>query len=65
MFTKSQAYGKDKAQYALISGLYKQIVESALLHYGVYAWAWDVAGKVIGKFGYTEEYEVRSTFAFV
>ncbi|GJE99954.1 peptidase family M48-domain-containing protein [Phanerochaete sordida] len=64
VFAKSQAYGKDKAQYALLSGLYKQAVESALLHYGVYAWAWEVAGQLIGKFGYTEEYEITQSVVF-
>ena len=46
VFAKSQVYGKDKAKFALLSGLYKQVVESALLQYGCYALAWDVAGKV-------------------
>lgn len=60
VFAKSQAYGKDKAQYALISGLIKQTLESAMLHYGIYAWAWGVAESIIGRFGYGPEYEVRT-----
>ncbi|EKM51082.1 uncharacterized protein PHACADRAFT_32121 [Phanerochaete carnosa HHB-10118-sp] len=64
VFAKSQAYGKDKARYAIISGLYKQVIESALLHYGVYAWAWELAGQLTGKFGYTEEYEITQSVVF-
>lgn len=58
VFAKSQAYGRDKARFALVSGLYKQIFESAILHYGVYAWAWSVGGHILAKAGYGEEYEV-------
>lgn len=53
-FEKSQAYGKDKAKFALISGLWKQCTESALLHYGFYPWAWEAAGNLVAKFGYGE-----------
>ena len=59
VFAKSQAYGKDKAHFALISGLYKQILETVLLQYGGYAWAWEVAGQLIARFGYGKEYEVH------
>jgi STE24 endopeptidase len=57
-FDKSQAYGRDKAKFALFSGLYKQIMDSALIHYGTYAWSWNLAGKFLAKFGYGGEYEV-------
>ncbi|KAI0078019.1 hypothetical protein K474DRAFT_1661060 [Panus rudis PR-1116 ss-1] len=64
-FKKSQEYGKDKAKFSLISGLYKQIVDSLLLHYGMYAWAWAAAGGVLGKFGYSSEYEILQSIVFV
>jgi STE24 endopeptidase len=57
-FSKSQAYGKDKAQFSLIAGFYRQILESAMIHYGTYAWAWTAAGGLIAKLGYGPEYEV-------
>ena len=63
VFKKSQEYGKDKARYALVSGLLKQVLESLMLHYGIYAWGWDVAGRLLGMFGYGEEYEVRYDFS--
>ena len=59
-FKKSQLYGKDKAKFALISGLYKQAVDSLILYFGFYAWSWSVAGIIINKLGYTSEYEVCS-----
>jgi STE24 endopeptidase len=61
VFDKSQKYGKDKAKFALFSGLYKQAVDSLMLHYGLYAWAWTAGGKLLSKFGFGPEYEVQST----
>ncbi|KAI0699019.1 peptidase family M48-domain-containing protein [Cytidiella melzeri] len=65
VFHKSQTYGRDKAKFALFSGLFKQTVDSLLLHFGFYAWAWAVAGDAIGKFGYGEEYEITQSIAFI
>lgn len=61
VFEKSQTYGRDKAKYALFSGIYKQAIDSLLLHYGFYAWAWAAGGDVIRKLGYGEEYEACQT----
>lgn len=58
-FEKSQAYGKDKAKFALFSGIYKQAVDSSLLQFGFYSWSWTAAGSLIHKFGYTPQYQVR------
>ncbi|KAH9942806.1 peptidase family M48-domain-containing protein [Amylocystis lapponica] len=63
-FAKSQTYGKDKAKFSLVAGLYKQIVDSAMLHFGAYAWAWDISGKLLAKFGYGAEYEIVQSIAF-
>ena len=60
-FQKSQNYGRDKAKFSLVTGLFKQAIDSALLHYGLYASAWDIGGKVIAYFGYGSEYEVRGS----
>lgn len=59
-FEKSQQYGKDKAKFALFSGIFKQVLESLLLQYGFNAWSWDAAGRVIAKAGYGPEYQVRN-----
>lgn len=58
-FKKSQNYGKDKAKYALFSGLFKQCLDSVMLHYGFYAWCWDASGRLLAKIGYGPEYEVN------
>ena len=58
VFEKSQNYGRDKAKFALLSGLYKQCLDSIMLQYGFYAWSWSAAGQVLAKFGYGSEYEV-------
>jgi STE24 endopeptidase len=63
VFDKSQKYGKDKAKFALLNGLYKQILDSAMLQFGVYAWSWDVAGRCLARFGYGSEYEVSSLYS--
>ena len=57
-FKKSQAYGKDKAKFSLCSGLFRQALDSALLHCGVYAWSWDLAGSICLVVGYGPEHEV-------
>ncbi|PSR76912.1 hypothetical protein PHLCEN_2v8136 [Hermanssonia centrifuga] len=64
VFDKSQTYGKDKAKFSLFAGLYKQAIDSAFLHYGIYAWAWEVGGNLISKFGYGSEYEITQSIAF-
>lgn len=58
-FQKSQDYGKDKAKFAFVSGIYKQALDSLMLQFGFYAWSWKAAGCLLGKFGYGAEYQVR------
>ncbi|KAF4622317.1 hypothetical protein D9613_009267 [Agrocybe pediades] len=65
VFEKSQNYGKDKAKFAFFSGIFKQLLDSLLLHYGFYAWSWTAAGKLITKAGYGPEYEILQSIAFV
>ncbi|KAF8552694.1 hypothetical protein OG21DRAFT_1498247 [Imleria badia] len=63
-FRNSQLYGKDKAQFSLVTGLLKQAIDSAMLHYGFYAWAWDAGGTLIARFGYGTEYQITQSLAF-
>ena len=60
VFEKSQAYGRDKAKFSFWSGLFNQVLGSAMIHYGVYAYAWTLAGRVLSSFGYGPQYEVSS-----
>ncbi|KAI0710875.1 peptidase family M48-domain-containing protein [Earliella scabrosa] len=65
VFKKSQAYGKDKAKFSLVSGLYKQVIDSLAIHYGLVAWSWKAGGWIISKLGYGPEYEIVQSIAFV
>ncbi|KAF9039259.1 peptidase family M48-domain-containing protein, partial [Panaeolus papilionaceus] len=65
VFEKSQAYGKDKAKFALFSGLFKQCLDSLMLQYGFYAWSWSAAGSLLAKVGYGPEHEIKQSIAFV
>ncbi|KAI6141648.1 peptidase family M48-domain-containing protein [Pisolithus tinctorius] len=64
VFRKSQNYGKDKAKFSLVTGLLKQTLDSALIHSGFYAWAWDSAGKIMAYFGFGGEYEIVQSLTF-
>jgi STE24 endopeptidase len=64
VFEKSQKYGKDKAKFALFSGLYKQCLDSSFIQWGFNAWSWDVAGRILYKFGYGPQYEVMYEIFF-
>lgn len=61
-FKKSQVYGKDKAVFSLVAGLYKQVVDSLFIHYGLVAWSWQFGGRIVAKLGYGPEYEVCSKY---
>jgi len=63
-FKKSQNYGRDKARFSLFAGLFKQSLDSFLLHHGVYAWSWNLAGTLLAKFGYGSEHEILQSIAF-
>jgi len=63
-FKKSQEYGIDKAKYSLYSGLFKQVLDSALLHYGVYAWSWGAAGSICTAIGCGLEHEITQSLFF-
>ena len=58
VFEKSQNYGKDKAKFALFSGIFKQLLDSFMLQFGFYAWSWGVSQNIMTKTGYGQGYEV-------
>ncbi|KIJ91753.1 hypothetical protein K443DRAFT_471063 [Laccaria amethystina LaAM-08-1] len=65
VFEKSQNYGKDKAKFALFSGLFKQVLDSSMLQFGFYSWSWGASGALIGKFGFGSEYQIIQSIVFV
>ncbi|KAH8111655.1 peptidase family M48-domain-containing protein [Phellopilus nigrolimitatus] len=64
-FANSQVYGRDKARFSFVSGLFRQALDSAMIHFGVYAWAWALAGSTIARFGYGPQYEIVQSNVFV
>jgi STE24 endopeptidase len=60
VFEKSQNYGKDKAKFALVSGILKQLLDSRMLQYGFYAWSWGASQSIMTKIGYGQGYEVKN-----
>ena len=64
VFDKSQNYGKDKAKFALFSGIFKQLLDSLMLQFGFYAWCWHVAQFFMTKAGYGRGYEVYKKSSF-
>ncbi|KZV98886.1 metalloendopeptidase [Exidia glandulosa HHB12029] len=64
VFHKSQVYGRDKARFNFISGLYRGGLEQIILHYDLYAWAWSSAGSLLKRFGYGTEYEIPQSIVF-
>jgi STE24 endopeptidase len=59
VFEKSQKYGKHKAKFSIVSGLYKQFIETVQLASGLYyPWAWSASGQLLGQAGYGTEYLV-------
>ncbi|KAG5650064.1 hypothetical protein H0H81_000899 [Sphagnurus paluster] len=65
VFAKSQNYGRDKARFALVSGLIKQCLDSSMLQFGFYAWSWAAGARLISVFGFGPEYETLQSIAFV
>lgn len=60
VFERSQKYGKHKAKFTIVSGLYKQVIETLQIASGLYyPWAWRTAGQLLGLAGYGPEYLVR------
>ena len=49
-FDKSQAYGRAKAKFGFISGLFSQVVDLAVLQYDVYPKIWDITGSWMTRY---------------
>jgi STE24 endopeptidase len=60
VFEKSQNYGKHKAKFSIVVGLYKQFIDTLQIASGLYyPWAWRASGQLLGLAGYGSEYLVR------
>lgn len=59
-FRKSQAYGRDKMRFQLVSDAISQVVSALVVHYNLYAWAWGLAGALLARLGVAEGEIVHS-----
>ncbi|KAK0545741.1 zinc metalloprotease [Tilletia horrida] len=51
-FAKSQAYGRAKSQFALVSGLYAQLITAAIIHFDIYAHVWAASQHFLNTDGF-------------
>ncbi|KAN0109054.1 Peptidase family M48 domain containing protein [Russula decolorans] len=66
VFEKSQKYGKHKAKFSIVSGLYKQFIDTLqLASCFYYPWAWKASGQLLGLAGYGSEYPISQSVLFV
>lgn len=49
-FDKSQAYGRAKAKFSFVSGLFNQLKSIAVLYFNVYPIVWGVAGTILARY---------------
>ncbi|KAF1950716.1 CaaX prenyl protease [Byssothecium circinans] len=49
-FDKSQAYGRAKAKFSFVSGLFNQVKSLAVLYFNVYPIVWGVAGTILARY---------------
>ena len=64
-FQTSQAYSRDKANFALIQGFYNQVKETAYLLLFAYPFFWSYSRQLSAKFGFTGEYWETTSFLLV
>ncbi|KAG8684614.1 hypothetical protein FRC08_013600, partial [Ceratobasidium sp. 394] len=64
VFQKSQRYGRDKARFQVVSKLYSQLLETGMIVFGAFPWAWGTAGNILAKYGYGPEYEITHSIVF-
>jgi STE24 endopeptidase len=48
-FDKSQAYGRAKAQFSIVSGLWAQICNTLFVQYDALPWLWNRSGDLLGN----------------
>ncbi|KAF8778713.1 CAAX prenyl protease 1 homolog [Argiope bruennichi] len=63
-FNKSRLYNLDKSKFSLISSLYEQLFQTAVLVFGGIPFLWRLSGQCTSYFGYGREHEVTQTVTF-
>ncbi|KAG8994527.1 hypothetical protein FRB94_009824 [Tulasnella sp. JGI-2019a] len=60
-FLKGQKYGAAKARFSIVSGFINQIIETAFIHFDIYAMTWALAGSILQRFGFHGNYEISQS----
>ncbi|GIY15811.1 CAAX prenyl protease 1 homolog [Caerostris darwini] len=63
-FNKSRLYNLDKSKFSLLSSLYDQLFQTAVLVFGGIPALWSLSGRCTGYFGYGREHEITQTVMF-
>ncbi|KAK3089887.1 hypothetical protein FSP39_007367 [Pinctada imbricata] len=64
-FTKARLYSLDKSNFGFWSGLYSQCESTVILLLGGIPFAWNLAGKWLGRLGYDADYEILQSLTFM
>ncbi|XP_068698816.1 CAAX prenyl protease 1 homolog isoform X2 [Montipora foliosa] len=64
-FEKARVYQLDRSSFSFISGAYSQVETTLILLLGGIPLLWEISGVLIAKFGYTREYEISQSIAFM
>ncbi|CAH3186717.1 unnamed protein product [Porites evermanni] len=64
-FEKARVYQLDRSSFGFYSGAYSQLETTLILWLGGIPFLWNISGVFISKFGYTTEYEITQSVAFL
>ncbi|XP_065057728.1 CAAX prenyl protease 1 homolog [Rhopilema esculentum] len=64
-FEKSRLYEVDKSKLGFMSSTYSQIEATLILMFGGIPFLWELAGSIIGNFGFGSEYEITHSMMFM
>ncbi|KAJ3417494.1 CAAX prenyl protease 1 [Chytridiales sp. JEL 0842] len=62
---KSKAYGLDKSRFAFVSSLFSQIQTSAVIHYDILPYLWNLSQVALTQVGLTGQREILQSVVFV
>jgi len=64
-YEKARLYSLDKSGFGLIEGVFNQVLSTGIMLCGGFPALWNVSGKAIQYFGFSEDAEITQTVAFV
>nr|XP_058962488.1 CAAX prenyl protease 1 homolog [Pocillopora verrucosa] len=64
-FEKARVYQLDRSSFGFVSGAYSQVETTLILLLGGIPFLWRISGLLISKFGYSTDYEITQSLAFL